>query len=87
MNPNMAQPQPLGWCRAERLRRGIDEVVEQTDDYTLVRCIDIDSLHGGHWILWDGPGKCVAVGPESWVRRKLAEAVAAVDPFDGETPV
>jgi hypothetical protein len=63
---------PLGWCRDERIRRGLDVVVEQSVDYTLVHCIGDkgpDNIHAGQWILWDGHGRCYAVGPEEWTRK------------------
>lgn len=71
---------PLGWCRAERLRTGQDVIVEETPEYTLVRCVgkfSATNLHAGKWILWDAPGNCVAVGPEEWTRKVLALRASA----------
>ena len=66
------QQRPPGWCRDERVRRGMDEIVEQTVDYTLVRVLGDktpDNMHAGHWIVWDGHGKCYAIGSEEWARK------------------
>jgi hypothetical protein len=73
------QQRPLGWCRDERIRRGMDVVVEQTVDYTLVHCIGPktpDNIHAGQWILWDGHGNCYAIGPEEWTRKQRDKMLA-----------
>lgn len=60
---------PKGWCRDYRLEIMNDLLVEKTDAYTLVECVD--GIHKGCWIAWLPDGECFAVGPEVFVRRKL----------------
>ena len=62
-----------GWCRDERLRLGLDQLIERTPDYTLVKCVA--ELHDGHWILWAATGKCEAIGPEDWCRKQLKRLI------------
>lgn len=73
---------PIGWCRDERLRLAMDEIVEQTIDYTLVRCLANGGLHAGQWILWDGHGKCYAIGPEEWTRKMRDRLLEGQVPHD-----
>jgi len=68
---NQKEDRPLGWCRDERLRRMQDLCIERTDDYSLHECVD--GMHKGQWIVWASDGRCLAVGSESWARRRISE--------------
>lgn len=75
------QQRPAGWCRDERLRRGMDVIHEQTVDYTLVECVGPkgpENIHAGQWILWDGHGKCYAIGPKDWTQKMRDKLLAGL---------
>ena len=58
-------------CREDRLELMMDLLIEQTDQYTFVECVD--GIHKGCFIAWLPNGKCFAVGKREWVERKLSE--------------
>lgn len=68
---------PTTWCRDERLRLGMDEIIDSSPTYMLVHVLGAfgpKNIHAGNWILWGDDGRCLAVsGSEEWARRRIHE--------------
>lgn len=60
---------PLGWCRDERLRLGMDEPIMRVNGHLLVYCVK--DMHRGCWVAWKPSGELLAIGSAAFVRAKM----------------